>query len=593
MDSLKSSAAYKRIDTIPKLLEYMWSLFPNIIAIKNGFEKSTSILGSLNKKMYDPMIQNSVEFCDLLAKNILKIQPFAQGGFGQVGSLTIDEDKYNQPLKAIVISFKRYGGFEPFYVSVIIKLYLSNEPPKWSIGESSIDKGTFYISDPLSEMIFGSMLGHLYDLGVCPFFTKYFGAYLCKNEKTSIITEMATIELRKLISRNRNYGIAQKYPLSVINLLFQYVYGLFIMKSYYGMVHFDTQHRNLMATYIHNRDIKITEKIQSPYIYQGEDICNKSFFLFQTHLTSQNPRLNQNGANVPVFICIKNTGLLLKIIDYGVCVSYLNRSLVNPYKNDIIISSIQKDLERINALNALNKTRESISYSNTVDLQYTLTNIWEHMIKGLDSYTGQMAPDVNAPIDYKVALELLNDFSEKFFGESQYKLSNFLQDHPERQVQLTSLKNGGKGLAWVSYIHDTGIEKEEFNNPLRLLEGLINVCGSKKNFRTNASFKGSINQEISIYYLEPDIPSIIQNLGGLSDDNSVLLLASASDREKNLNLFNHYMNKSNLYKENCYDNVTKSTIQCKQIKSDIYKYSLSSLSSKNYIVRLHNISSNL
>ncbi len=75
MDSLKSSAAYKRIDTIPKLLEYMWSLFPNIIAIKNGFEKSTSILGSLNKKMYDPMIQNSVEFCDLLAKNILKFNP--------------------------------------------------------------------------------------------------------------------------------------------------------------------------------------------------------------------------------------------------------------------------------------------------------------------------------------------------------------------------------------------------------------------------------------------------------------------------------------------------------------------------------------
>ncbi len=69
-----------------------------------------------------------------------------------------------------------------------------------------------------------------------------------------------------------------------------------------------------MATYIHNRDIKITEKIQSPYIYQGEDICNKSFFLFQL-INEQNPRLNQNGANVPVFICIKTTGLLLKIID--------------------------------------------------------------------------------------------------------------------------------------------------------------------------------------------------------------------------------------------------------------------------------------
>ncbi len=126
---------------------------------------------------------------------------------------------------------------------------------------------------------------------------------------------MATIELRKLISRNRNYGIAQKYPLSVINLLFQYVYGLFIMKSYYGMVHFDTQHRNLMATYIHNRDIKITEKIQSPYIIKEKIYCNKSFFLnFQTHLTSQNPRLTQEWEqNVPVFhIVLKNTGLLLK-----------------------------------------------------------------------------------------------------------------------------------------------------------------------------------------------------------------------------------------------------------------------------------------
>ncbi len=39
---------------------------------------------------------------------------------------------------------------------------------------------------------------------------------------------------------------------------------------------------------------------------------------------------------------------------------------------------------------------------------------------------------------------------------------------------------GGKGLAWVSYIHDTGIEKEEFNNPLRLLEGLIMFVVRKK-----------------------------------------------------------------------------------------------------------------
>ncbi len=50
MDSLKSSAAYKRIDTIPKLLEYMWSLFPNILAIPPGFAPIYIPLGSFPKK---------------------------------------------------------------------------------------------------------------------------------------------------------------------------------------------------------------------------------------------------------------------------------------------------------------------------------------------------------------------------------------------------------------------------------------------------------------------------------------------------------------------------------------------------------------
>ncbi len=46
-----------------------------------------------------------------------------------------------------------------------------------------------------------------------------------------------------------------------------------------------------MATYIHNRDIKITEKIQSPYIYQGEDICNKSFFLISNSFNEPKPKI--------------------------------------------------------------------------------------------------------------------------------------------------------------------------------------------------------------------------------------------------------------------------------------------------------------
>ncbi|CCV02532.1 serine/threonine protein kinase [Armadillidium vulgare iridescent virus] len=576
--------AYKRIDTIPKLLEYMWSLFPNIVAIQKGEQAPLSITEALDKKLYQPVIENSVEFCDLLSKNILKIQPFAQGGFGQVGLLTIDEDVAQQPLKAIVISFKRAGGFEPFYVPVIIKLYLTNEEPRWSIGSGPKDQGFFYISDPLSEMIFGSMLGHLYDLGLCPFFTKYFGAYICKGEKTSIVTEKASLELRRLISRNRGVGIAQKHPDAVINLLFQYVYGLFIMKTYYGMVHFDTQHRNIMATYIHNRQIKIAEHVQS-YIYQGEDISKKDLFLFQTHVTTENLGigcLDDRGRGLPVFICIKNYGLLLKIIDYGVCVSHLKRSKINAYKNDITISSIPEDLKRIGAAEAfLNTIAENggEAYSNTVDLVYTLINMWEHMIKGLDTHTGQQLPDPVAPRDYRDALLLLDSFSEKFFGE-EYRLSSYLERHPERKVQT----DPKRGLVWVSRAHDTGIRKPAFSDPKRLLEGLLNVCGKDKHIRTKLLFKGQNQKdEACVFYLEPEIRDYIKKYG-LQDKNTMLLMNEPSERDNNMNLFSNYVSSSNLVRDMKCNNLgkgeTEKIVKCKQLKTNIMKFSLDSLASK-------------
>ncbi len=74
-------------------------------------------------------------------------------------------------------------------------------------------------------------------------------------------------------------------------------------------------------------------------------------------------------------------------------------------------------------------------------------------------------------------------FSEKFFGESQYKLSNFLQDHPERQVQLTSLKNGGKGLAWFLIFTTQVLKKKNLITPLRLLEGSYQCLWFEKKFQ--------------------------------------------------------------------------------------------------------------
>lgn len=554
---------FKRIDTIPKLLEYVWSIFPNIIAIKKGKMPLTSNTIVVNKQIYTPMLENSVEFCDLLSKNVIKIQPFAQGGFGVVGTVTIDEDTKNQPLKAIIISIKRNGGFEPYYASVIVKISLSNETPTFSLDTAT---GVFHVSDPLSEMIFGSLLGHLYDLGICPFFTKYFGAYLCKGNKMGIITEKASVELKSLISRNSGVGIAQTHPTVIINLLFQYVYGLFIMKTFYGMVHFDTQHRNLMVSYVHNRLISLPLKIEDDYIYQGENLSKKDFFLLQVP--------TNNGL---VFICIRNTGLLLKIIDYGVCSAFLNRSSVPAYKNDVIISSGITDFKRISSEIPFQKTLSSASYSNTVDLQYTLNNIWEHLSKGLDTHAGALNPDPNAPSDFKVILNQLDYFSEKFYDGSEYRLSNLMNQNPHLQVQIVQRKRG-KGLAWVSYVHDTGFEKNSFDNPSRLLTGLVNVCVDA--ITVPIDLKGIQFKEAKIYYFEPDIPNLIRGHGTLTNVNSVILQCSVSQYEKNLNQFNQLISNSNLFRDTCATETEKKTVMCKNIQLNTLKYSLSSVASK-------------
>lgn len=564
--------SYKRIDTIPKLLEYMWSIFPNIVAVKRGELQPMDMKAILDKKMYGPAIENSVEFCDLMANNILKVKSFTQGGFGTVGTLTIDEDGRNQPLKAIVLSLRRAGGFEPFYVSVIIKLYLTVEKPRWAIGLTEADRGFFYISDPISEMIFGSMLGHLYDLGICPFFTKYFGAYICKSDKTSIVTERASIELRRLISRDP-LGVAQKHPDVLVNILAQYVYALYIMKYYFGMVHFDTQQRNIMVTYIHNRQVKLNEPVQ-PYIYHGESLAEKDFILMQTHLTGS---AVGGEEDLPVFVCLKNCGLLVKVIDYGVCVSHLNRSRSADYKNDIAISSTQDDLSRIGALEAFQKTLgetpSAEAYSNSVDLMYTLINVWEHMTKGLDRHTGHSEPDPASREAFREALRQVHIFSERFFGES---IESYLHRNPQNKVQLFR-----GGLEWVSRGHDAGITRPTFARPERLLEGLVNVCGSSQVIRTTLSFN-NVMGDAYVYHLESDLYELIKRRG-LNNTNTLLLMSKPSDKELAMNLFSNYVSSVNSVRDTCslsYSPSPDRVVKCEQLMSDVEKHSLQSLSPK-------------
>lgn len=563
------SISYKKIDTIPKLLEKLWSIFPNIIAIDKNTRDPAIGVKLVNDALIIPAIQNSTEFCQLVQNGTISVKAFAKGGFGQVGDITINEDELNQPLQAIIISIKRYGGFEPFYVPVIMKLYFNQESPKWyispitSLSDSSGLHNALFISDPLSEMVFGSMLGHLYDTGICPFFTKYFGAYVCnESNQTSIITEKASFELKRLISRNTNTPVLTIKPIAILNILFQYVYALYIMKSYYGMTHFDTQHRNIMVTYIHDRIFKFNGSVPVTYVYQGENISKKKLILFQT---------SKIVDGLPVYICIQNTGLLLKLIDYGVCVAHLDRSLVEKYRVNMTISSIHADLQKINADKAYENTvkhanafpADTFAYSNTVDLQYTLNNVYEHVLKGLDTHVYQRQPDPKAPVENAEIIKLLNIFTQRFFGTS---IEDHLTRHPEQRIQL----NPKGKLSWVSYTHDAGLTDSKWVSPLQLLEGLIDVCDKSKHVTFN--FKKIKYNKAYVTYFEPDVETMLAM--ELNDKNTMLLNTSGSDYQHNMNQFLKWMDTSNQYNSKCKNNMV--SLECRNLKTEELKHSLTS-----------------
>ena len=148
----------------------------------------------------------------MLSKNTIGFygHPLGSGANGYVGILRINEDDKEEQVYGIILSKKQIGGFEPFYVPVILKNTTNSKPINMNWEIISVPKGgttdarltrIFTVFDPITEIIFGGMLGFLYDSGICPGFSKYFGSYACPTSlknmyNISIISEKSNITFK-------------------------------------------------------------------------------------------------------------------------------------------------------------------------------------------------------------------------------------------------------------------------------------------------------------------------------------------------------------------------------------------------------------
>jgi hypothetical protein len=536
------SVSYKSFDSANIFFSNLWELFPSFY----GESKSSDVHGDIKNYIVRPIRESSFEFCDLLDSGKVYVEEFAKGGFGVVGGMKINEDQEGQDIHAISVSLKPNGGFEPFYVPIILKRGTKSTEINWMYETKKIGSKTvtrFGISDPITEVIFGSMLGHLYDLGLCPFYSKYFGIFSCPledKETISIVTERSNKEVLGLLERkggeNPWYLAIKKDPNVLINVLFQFIYSMYISKKYIGFAHLDAHHRNVMVTYTDRRLVDDEEMKTIPYIYHGINMEKKDYILIDLGF-----KINKK----PAYIAMKYNGIMAKLIDYGSCAAFLFRSETERYNKDLILSADNETYGSFNAGHqAFENCTKSSSYCNTVELQFLLLNLHQLMQKGLDVSADTPDLDKNAPKDYKSILKALNEFAEYFYDDESYgDLDSYTKKNPDKVVNKTKEKT----WRWFMRNRDVGLKMKKFEKASGLLEGLVRYCqslGHKKYEKLN--LKRDKGENVTLFYLESDLKDAT-----FTKSNTLLLSENNTSYSEKMNQMVSFLEYQNVVEESC------------------------------------------
>jgi len=545
MDSIGFSPAYKKFNQSDRLLERLWMIFPLLDAHPELVSQANQtnqiiLLNNLNSLITKDIKIQSNEFCKLINNKKLKFPNLASGGFGTVNDFKIDEDEEGQDIKAIITSIKQNGGFEPFYCPVIIKIAKESTTVDWGISKNSITNVVeIQVVDPLTEMVFGSMLGHFYDLGICPFYSKFFGIFSCNNDnmdmeipieisndrKFYLASEKSTIELREFINPSNNTARFLKIndnPDILLNIIFQLIYSIYVGKYLIGFTHFDLHHRNMLITHTDERvldknEMKDYGKINKPiqYIYQGKDMKDIEYIIMNSG------RKSTNGNSIVVVI--KYNGLMCKMIDLGACASFMSSADESKYKRDytFVTKKMSQNGSQLaykkcypkNTNKALDKSTSSIR--NTTELIYLLTALSQDMETGR---AAEITPE-QSRVTNKALIDSLENFTEVFLNlPNRYGISKIIKKFPHKGYA----KNvDGIPTGWLPQSRDMGIDIQGFDESTELMNGLIRYCNSLNNFIENSTITvRKYDSKVDMYFLEPDIRNC---RNGFTPENSLFL----------------------------------------------------------------------
>lgn len=535
-----SDPTYKYFDNADTFLANLMEFFPSIYGTITDNKLDMEI-----KDLMLPTISKSAEFCTSIQNGIINTRITGQGGFGTVGDFQITEDQENQKVYAIIVSIKPTGGLEPFYVPVVIKTghqdkqitlnasVIFNLPITEFPHSSGVQRNIkiIAISDPITEIVFGSMLGHLYDLGLCPFYAKYFSAYICDANpdistfSISFVIEKSSITMHDFLELDPYIREIRQDPNILINIIFQYIYAVYIGKMYIGFTHFDAHLANVMITRTSNKIIADVIRPSIPYIYQGKQLEAKDYILI-------NMGYQHNGQNA--WLAMKYNGLMVKMIDFGGCAAYLYAAKYSKYKKDFSIKTSGIPFVDL----AYDICKDSSQRRNTWEIQFFLSCMHQSLYNG----SGQGTPP-NIPLrtENQPIIEVLNDFTEHFYNSPTYRIGTYLDKNPNMQaIDHTT------GLKKVFPNRSIEIDIPAFSDPKELLRGLARYCQTLGHFIPDREI---INGSPigTLFYLETDIAG-----SKFTFENSLIFNDEPMANIKNLNNLDKFIKNVRNIETGCY-----------------------------------------